>query len=87
MRKPVASSLAPRQTFYRSRRLLALLLTVAAAAPLNAEQVDDETLRRLQADCRAEGEAGGLGSAELERFIARCVTDLQTVEIQHIDRD
>jgi hypothetical protein len=84
---PVASGPAPLQPSGRRRGLLALALTVGAAAPLNAGQIDDGQLQRLRADCRVEGEAGGLRGAGLERFIAQCVADLQTVEIRHIDRD
>lgn len=82
----MASSPTPLQPLNR-RRLLALLLTVVAAAPLDAGQLDEEALHRLRADCRVEGEAGGLRGAELERFIAQCIVDLQTVQIRHIDRD
>ena len=40
-------------------------------------------LADLQADCRIEGEAGGLSGGELEQFVAECVADLQTVELSN----
>lgn len=63
---------------------LATLCALLAATPLNADdarQADDQ----MRADCRAEGEAGGLEGADLEAFVRECVADLLSVTIENID--
>jgi hypothetical protein len=42
---------------------------------------------QMRADCRAEGEAGGLQGAELEAFIRGCIDDLLTIEIENATRE
>lgn len=60
------------------------LLFATACLPLwaaDAQEASDE----MRADCRAEGEAGGLEGAELESFVRECVADLLAVKIENLD--
>ncbi|MDJ0738271.1 MAG: hypothetical protein QNJ91_01060 [Gammaproteobacteria bacterium] len=61
--------------------VLSIVLSAGIATADDAQTSDDQ----LRADCRAEGEAGGLDGTELEAFIRECVSDLRTVEIGNID--
>jgi hypothetical protein len=53
------------------------------AAVANAGETPRVT-DQMRADCRAEGEAGGLQGAELEDFIRGCIDDLLTVEVENV---
>lgn len=69
------------------RHALVSATTLLAAGPGDSANSDDQAVRdRMLADCRAEGETGGLGGGELEAFVRDCVQDLLTVRIGNIDR-
>lgn len=59
----------------------AALLACQVVAASDPGAADDQ----MRADCRAEGEAGGLDGVDLEAFIRDCIDDLMTVEIGHTD--
>lgn len=62
------------------------LLFAAFAACTWASDGEPGASDQLRADCRAEGEAGGLEGAELEAYIRECLIDLQSVEIRNIEQ-
>lgn len=65
--------------------LLALAITVTAASLTQADpSPEPQALQKARADCRLEGEAGGISGIELEDFIDQCVADLLSVEILNI---
>ena len=65
--------------------MLFACLVMIGTGPGQAAQEPETNVRLadLQADCRVEGEAGGLNGGELEQFVAECVNDLQTVEFSN----
>jgi hypothetical protein len=65
-------------------RFLAILLLAAmvGSATYAAAEADNE--RQIRADCRAEGEAGGLSGSDLEAFIDSCVTELLEAELINV---
>ena len=70
-----------------SRRTALLSALVPAIATAQAVHAADEAriTDQMRADCRAEGEGGGLEGAELEAYIRDCLNDLLTVEIRNIE--
>lgn len=73
----------PRPTIppLQARSLLAVLVAVSAGLCMAEPSPKRDTDRaQLQADCRLEGEVGGLTGNDLEQFVEECVADLQSVE-------
>lgn len=46
---------------------------------------DQPDLADLRADCRIEGEAGGLSGTDLDQFIEECVADLLSVKLSNTE--
>ena len=63
--------------------LLACLFGLLPAAASAGDSAGD----RLRADCRLEGEAGGLSGKALDAFIEQCVTDLLEVELHNVRKE
>ena len=64
--------------------LLACILGCVPGTGLAAQSPpDDQALAEMQADCRIEGEAGGLNGTDLDRFIEECVADLLSVQFSN----
>ena len=68
---------------YRLSLLLACILSCVPGTGLAQSPPDDQALAEMQADCRIEGEAGGLNGIDLERFIEECVADLLSVQFSN----
>jgi hypothetical protein len=64
---------------------IALAMVTAAASLAAPAAAGSAAVEKLAADCRLEGEAGGLAGAALESYIVGCVEDLQTVEIHNTE--
>ena len=76
-----------RLTPHATRYLACVLAGVLVSATVHGrDEPDDRATDQMRADCRAEGEAGGLQGAELEAFVRDCVADLLSVEIKHLDK-
>lgn len=67
------------------RRGILLCCILAFSAGLGSAQPpgDQPDLADLQADCRIEGEAGGLSGTDLDQFIDECVADLLSVKLSN----
>jgi len=69
------------------RRGILLCCILAFSAGLGSAQPpgDQPDLADLQADCRIEGEAGGLSGTDLDQFIEECVADLLSVKLSNTE--
>jgi len=65
--------------------LLGCVLTFTTGLCCAQPPGDQQDLAKLQADCRIEGEAGGLSGADLDQFIEECVADLLSVEFSNTE--
>jgi len=63
--------------------MLVCLAAIAPATGFGTAATPDEL--RIRADCRVEGEAGGLAGADLEQFVEGCVADLRSVRLSNPD--
>ena len=57
--------------------LLAFCKIICLAAPTPSDE------SQIRADCRLEGEAGGLSGSDLDQFVEECVADLQSVQFSN----
>ncbi len=69
----------------RRLSLVSIPLLIAATGSAHAADDRQQVTDQMRADCRAEGEAGGLEGAKLEAYIRDCINDLLTVEISNIE--
>ena len=58
---------------------IAMAMTAEMAWAQSAEQTAE--LAQMRADCRLEGEAGGMQGRDLDDYIEQCIEDLQTLTI------
>jgi len=65
--------------------LLSCVLTFTTGLCSAQPQDDQQDLAKLQADCRIEGEAGGLSGADLHQFVEDCVADLLSVQFSNTE--
>jgi len=65
--------------------LLSFVLTMSTGLWAAQPPGDWQNHAELQADCRIEGEAGGLSAADLDQFIQECVADLLSVEFSNTE--
>ena len=65
-------------------RFLSILLLAAMVGTATYAAAEAEQERQIRADCRAEGEAGGLAGTDLEDFIDSCVSELLEVELINV---
>ena len=65
-------------------RFLSILLLAAMVGTATYAAAESEQERQVRADCRAEGEAGGLSGTDLEAFIDSCVTELLEAELINV---
>lgn len=63
--------------------LAGLILAGGASAALAQSPEQTKELAKLKADCRTEGEYGGLTGADLDGFVEDCVKELMAVEIHN----
>ena len=65
-------------------RFLSILLLAAMVGTATYAAAESEQERQVRADCRAEGEAGGLSGTDLEAFIDSCVSELLEAELINV---
>lgn len=65
--------------------LVAAGFLTTVGTPAVATDQDQQATDQMRADCRSEGEAGGLQGTELETYIRDCIQDLLTVEISNLE--
>jgi hypothetical protein len=75
------------KTRSQHRRGILLCCVLTFTAGLCSAQLPDEqqNLADLQADCRIEGEAGGLSGTDLDQFVEECVADLLSVKFSNTE--
>lgn len=72
-------------TRYLNSLILLCILTISAGS-IPADPADHkQAAENMTADCRLEGEAGGLRGADLDQFVEECVADLQSVEFSNTE--
>ncbi len=70
---------------HRRGILLCCVLTFTAGLGSAQPPGDQQRLADLQADCRIEGEAGGLSGTDLDQFVEECVADLLSVKLSNTE--
>ena len=75
------------KTRLKHRRGILLGCVLAFTAGLCSAQPpgDQQDLADLQADCRIEGEAGGLSGTDLDQFVEESVADLLSVKFSNTE--